>query len=566
MARGVSLANKCQLLFGGAVVLIVAAALVGPWIRLGSIVDEAQLENSRQIADLWEANQILSPAIARLFSSAPEQQGRAVPSISIRSWTMEEWEEQQFTSGFLEAVQRRIARGSDEPGGRVELAEALWDRGDREYRYARLLTDAQGTPTGVVVIERRSNAAASLLLTNRMYLLAAGIIAGCVAVLVFYFITTRIILSPVRALKKTADTVRAGNLQVRSDLRTGDEFEQLAEAFNSMLADLTEQQQLLRGINRSLDLRLNELAERNTALFEAARVKGEFLANISHELRTPLNSIIGFAEILQDIAAQDAEAGNVAPSPQQLSKRRRYLENIVTAGRTLLEMINELLTMAKIEAGRIDLQLQPVNVGETCEALAALIHPLAERKSLTVSLQLQSRDPGGFTSDPMHADLPLVETDQQKFHHVVFNFLSNAVKFTPQGGRICLRAERLMGSDGLGRVRISVLDTGPGIAPDKREMIFEKFSQLDSGHTKEHQGAGLGLAIAREFAELLQGEIQLESDLGRGSMFSLIIPLQVDRDQLEQAKARMVERAALAGRRVGEPDGRIAAALSAHAS
>src|SRR5690606_31812397 len=133
-----------------------------------------------------------------------------------------------------------------EPGGRVELAEALWDRGDREYRYARLLTDAQGTPTGVVVIERRSNAAASLLLTNRMYLLAAGIIAGCVAVLVFYFITTRIILSPVRALKKTADTVRAGNLQVRSDLRTGDEFEQLAEAFNSMLADLTEQQQLLR--------------------------------------------------------------------------------------------------------------------------------------------------------------------------------------------------------------------------------------------------------------------------------------------------------------------------------
>jgi signal transduction histidine kinase len=110
-----------------------------------------------------------------------------------------------------------------------------------------------------------------------------------------------------------------------------------------------------------------------------------------------------------------------------------------------------------------------------------------------------------------------------------------------------------------------VLDTGPGIAPDKRQVIFEKFSQLDSGHTKEHQGAGLGLAIAKEFAELLQGEIQVESEPGRGSMFSLIIPLSVDRALLESAKARMVERAALAGRRIGDQESRTRA-LNGHPS
>lgn len=556
MSRGVSLANKCQLLFGGAVVVIVTAALIGPWIRLGTIVDDAQLENSRQIADLWASDQLLAPEIARLFGPETRSPGPASVGLTIRSWTADEWERERFSSGFLEAAQRRLAKGPREPGDLVEHAETIWDQGDRAYRYARLLADGSGVPTGVVVVDRRSSAAASLLMVNRMFLLVAGIGAGVIAVLVFYFITTRIILSPVRALKRTADTVRAGNLQVRSELRTGDEFEQLSEAFNSMLADLTEQQQLLRGINRSLDLRLNELAERNSALFEAARVKGEFLANISHELRTPLNSIIGFAEILQDIAAQDEANATEPPSPVQLAKRRRYLHNIVNAGRSLLEMINELLMMAKIEAGRIELNLQPVNVAETCEALAALIHPLSERKRLTISLQLQSAAPGGFTSEPARCDLPLVETDQQKFHHVVFNFLSNAVKFTPEGGRVTLRAERLVGGDGLSRVRVSVLDTGPGIAADKRQVIFEKFSQLDSGHTKEHQGAGLGLAIAKEFAELLQGEIQVESEIGRGSMFSLIIPLSVDRALLESAKARMVERAAMAGRRVGDGESR----------
>ncbi len=555
-SRGLSLANKCQLLFGGAVVLIVSAALVYPWIRIGRIVDAAQLESSRHIAELWTDSPLIDPELSSLFRAPEEPGARAEASnLSMRWWPIEAWRAARFADGFLDAARRSITEG---PDARVEHAEALWVSGDRLYRYARLVLTGDGEPLGVVVVDRRSVAAASQLLVNRLLLVVSGILAGAVAVAVFYFITTKIILRPVRALKGTADLVREGNLQIRSDLRTGDEFEQLAEAFNSMLSTLSEQQQQLRGMNKSLDMRLSELQERNSALREAARLKGEFLASISHELRTPLNSIIGFAEILQDIARTDAEREGDDRERAPMVKRRRYLDNIVTAGRGLLEMINELLAMAKIEAGKIELHVQPVNVGETCEALAALIRPLAERKGQALTLQLQAASSeGGFTSDPGLCDLPSIDTDQQKFHHVVFNFLSNAVKFTPEGGRVTLRADRVVGGDGEPRVRVSVLDTGPGIPADRRAFIFEKFSQLDAGHTRTHQGTGLGLAIAREYAELLQGEIELVSEVGRGSMFSLVLPRSVDAAGAEATRRRMIERAA--GARVmigaGSPSG-----------
>ncbi len=526
MARGISLANKCLLLFGAAIILIVLASLVVPWLRLGRIVDDAQLESSRQIADLWTQRRVVDPERFDIGGPPTEDEPSASPrDLQIRWWELEQWNNTQFAGGFLKNAQDELAPREDGPRRSSEHSEAAWDSEDRLYRYARLVFSDTNEPLGVVVVNRRSTAAGDQLLVNRVYMLLAGFIAGSMAVLVFYIITKRLILSPVRTLTQTADRVREGSLEIRSALKTGDEFEQLSDAFNSMLANLSEQQQLLRGINRSLDMRLNELEQRNSELHESARLKGEFLASISHELRTPLNSIIGFAEILQDIASKDAESGHEPISPDQLAKRQRYLDNIVSAGRTLLQMINELLEMAKIEAGNIEIHTQRVNVAETCEALVALIKPLADRKSLSLSLQLQASREEGFTTEPKHADLPLVETDQQKFHHVVFNFLSNAVKFTPDEGEVTLRADRVVGGDGEPRLRVSVLDTGPGIPADQQQFIFEKFSQIDAGHTRSHQGTGLGLAIAKEFADLLQGEIQLVSEVGRGSMFSLVVPL-----------------------------------------
>lgn len=531
VSRGLSLANKCQLLFGAAVVLIISASLVVPWVRLVGIVDEAQLETSRQIARLWENNLLIDPSFVRLLRS--EEEARALEQqLRIGYYSASDWNSAELTNEFERHARRHFSDGAN---GTNEFSEALWQDGGRRYRYAQEIVDEGGVTTGVLVVDRLSEVAAGQVFVNRLFLVVAGFGAGVFAVLVFYLITTRIILSPVRALRDTAVVVEAGNLHVRSEIKTGDEFEQLSEAFNSMLATLADQQGQLRGINRSLDLKLTELAERNVALYEAARLKGEFLASVSHELRTPLNSIIGFAEILQEIATAELDRDGAEENPA-LVKRRRYLDNIVTAGRTLLEMINELLTMAKLDAGTIDLSLQRMNVAETCDGLIALIRPLADRKRITLGMQLHSSG-GVFTEDPASADLPMVETDPNKFQQIVFNFLSNAVKFTPEGGQVTLRGERYVGSDAQGRVRIAVIDSGPGIPASKQRVIFEKFVQLDTGHTKSAQGTGLGLAIAKEFAEMIGGEIELVSEVGRGSVFSLIVPLEAAGDVRRRAEA-----------------------------
>lgn len=548
MFRGLSLANKCQLLFGAAIILIIAAALLAPWFRMGAIIDLGQLENSRQIARLWLNTGAATRAIEAAASERAAQSqtqdasgdSEAESLVTIRWVGVLDLAEAVDESTFEGAAARRFANTSQNTGDRAnEYFEAVWDGSERLYRYARAVRAGQDAPLqGFVVVDRRSPRAGGQLLTNRIYLLAAGAVAGSVAVLVFYLITTRIILSPVRALRRTAERVREGDLDVRSEIHTGDEFEELSEAFNAMLSALADQQDRLRSINRSLDLRLTEMAEANIALFEANKVKGEFLATISHELRTPLNSIIGFAELLQAIAGEDESRETLSEDERRtLDRRARYLDNIITAGRSLLEMINELLDMARLEAGRIDLHVEPMNVAETCDGLLALIRPQAERKGVELRLELPPPPPG-HTHPEAPPSLPIIETDQRKFQRVVFNFLSNAVKFTPEGGRVALRAERLEGPDGEPRVRVSVLDSGPGISTEDQKRIFEKFRQLDSGHTREHQGTGLGLAIAKEFAGAIGAEIIVDSAPGQGSMFSLIAPKRFDRTLIERFAQR----------------------------
>ncbi|RMH27633.1 MAG: HAMP domain-containing protein [Planctomycetota bacterium] len=526
MARSVSLANKCQLLFGGAVVLIVIAALIGPWLRVGAVIDQSEIGALRDLA------------LAQTDGSE---------DLSLR----------RLTVGAADAVEnefaaRALERFTADPA-LAEHVETMWDEGVRVFRYARPVRDEAGAVESLVLIERRSPRVAGRLFINRLFLLSAGLLAGGLAVLVFYLITTRLILSPVRSLKHTAEQIMAGDPAARADIRTGDEFEQLADAFNGMLAGLEEKRDQLRAANQSLDLRVARLEEANLALHEAATLKGDFIAAVSHELRTPLNSIIGFAELLQEIAQRDRAAGLVRDEEEWL-KRQRYLDHIVESGRSLLEMINELLDMAKIEAGKMDLHVELMSVDEACDGLLALIRPQAERKG--VALQY---DAAGLRAEADGA-APIIETDPRKFQQIVFNFLSNAVKFTPEGGRVTLRAERLVAGDGEPRVRVSVIDTGPGIAPEDQGRIFEKFTQLATGHTRLHSGTGLGLAIARELTGMIQGDIQLESAVGRGSMFSLIVPFRMDP---ELAASRALR---LSGREPApEPHADEAAGLSARA-
>lgn len=553
MWRGISLANKCLLLFGAAVLLVVFSALSIPWLRMNALVDEAEKELSRQLVEAWRQG-LTTTAQAGPFMHPG---ARAVLG-DAEVWYVGPEDVSPPAQGEIDRFVTESWRLFREQRGESERHEASWVGTAREYKYARAVREVSGAGAGgnvggalkgMFVLERTSAGAARMMVINTAYLLSAGLIALGLAVLAFYLITTRLILSPVRALKETAETVREGNLATRSDIQTGDEFEELSETFNQMLENLTQTEYQLRAINTSLDLKVNELHERNIALFEANKLKGEFLASVSHELRTPLHSIIGFAELLLEAAEKEAESGD---DSMRLSKRRRYLENILNSGRSLLEMINGLLDMAKLDAGKMELKLGPVNLKDASEGWAALFRPLAERGGVELVVEAG-------------ADLPTIETDSEKLQQIVVNLLSNAIKFTGEkaaderaagvgkadAARVTLRVERLVGrgSEGLAaedRVRISVLDTGPGIAPEDQKKIFEKFQQLDSGHTRRHAGTGLGLAISKDLTSMLQGELQVESEPGRGSMFSVILPMRLNPERAREMRLEMAFKGQLA--------------------
>ena len=527
--RRLSLSNKCLLLFGGAVTLLVLLALTLPWFRMNALVRAGQLEVSRALATAWTQHEDSGQEVSLLAGA------------SFHELTLAQATEAAAEDRFLRKTLRAFERRTD----LTDRLGASWEGGAKRYRYALANRDRDGNLTGILLVERRSGGAAVQLIVNGLYLLAAGAVVLAVAVLVFHSILTRIILKPVRSLRETADSVRDGDLAVRSNIRTGDEFEQLAETFNLMLAELQIRQDQLRAINAALDGRLSELAEVNKTLAHAAEIKGEFVANVSHELRTPMNSILGFAELLLEIAQAEHERmrDQSQSIPVALTKRERYLENIVNAGRTLLEMIESLLEMAKLEAGRVDIKIEAMSVGQTCESLAALIDPLARRKGVEVRLDVRT-------------DVPIIETDTKKFSQIVFNLLSNAVKFTQGGAEhrslVTLRAERLAPS-GLdsddARVRVSVIDNGPGIAAGEQKQLFEKFSRLDRDRDGNQPGTGLGLAISRELSLAIQGELQLVSEEGHGAMFSLIVPLRLDPEKVRTAALEGKFRGALSGRR-----------------
>lgn len=531
--RDISLANKCLLLFGGAVVLIVVGALVAPFMRMSTLVEERQLELARRSMDVWQR---LDAQARELGIPIETTEEGLVDHAGIRvRWTSAGTAEDEIDNAFVE---RSLARFGRSPR-RIDAMTSSWQGAARMYRYARPVWDSSDDPptlVGVLTLERQSDDTAVLHIVNAVYLLSAGLVVLALALVVFYLITHRIILSPVRSLRGTAEAVRHGDLSSRSVIKTGDEFEELAEAFNAMLSELYAAQERQRSVNRALDMKLTELAEANSALYQANRLKGEFLASVSHELRTPLNSIIGFAELLLEIAEGDRERED---SPA-LTKRIRYLENITRASRSLLELIEQLLDMARIEAGKVELNIEPMSVRDACETLGALIDPLAQRKGIEVRLEV-----------PTH--LPVVQTDQKRFQQILFNFLANAVKFiepaerTGTPGVITIRAERLLARDESEpeSLRVSVIDTGPGIPEDQQHQIFDKFHQLEGGHTRGSGGTGLGLAICAELATLLQGEIQVVSEVGSGSMFSLIIPVTFDHGRAREARLEQSFRGAL---------------------
>jgi len=358
----------------------------------------------------------------------------------------------------------------------------------------------EGDLLAIAKIEFSDENTAKALNENRAIFLATAIITVFLAMIASYVIVRYVIVKPLKHLRDVSDEVSHGNIEVRAEIHTGDEFEELAVAFNRMLRHLVDAQQELRLVNTDLDGKVDELAQANMRLYEMNRLRSDFLATMSHELRTPLNSILGFSDVLGSIDSLN-------------DKQKRYVENIQKSGKLLLDLINDILDLAKIESGKMEVRLSDFSIDQIVGAQCDLARPLAEKKNIDLETDIQE-------------GLPPLHQDQGKLQQILNNLLSNAIKFTPEGGRITVRAYR----DRRGRLELRVEDTGVGIAPEDQASVFEKFRQGKAvfvggdAMTREFSGTGLGLSIVKEMCKLLGGEVSLQSELARGSTFMVRLP------------------------------------------
>ncbi|HET6756692.1 MAG TPA: sensor histidine kinase, partial [Burkholderiales bacterium] len=312
-------------------------------------------------------------------------------------------------------------------------------------------------------------------------LLLAGLV---LSVLASWYLARRMV-RPIRALQQGAEEIGAGELSHRIEVGTRDELQSLAEQFNTMAARLEESYANLE----------RKVEERTQQLELATRHKSEFLANMSHELRTPLNAIIGFSEVLKERMFGDLNA-----------KQAEYIDDIHASGRHLLSLINDILDLSKVEAGRMELELAPFDLPTAIHDALTLVHERAKRHGIELNANVDQRL-GRFVGD------------ERKLKQILLNLLSNAIKFTPDNGRITIAA--MQTNPG---IEISVEDTGVGIAPADQEIIFEEFRQAHGARSVE--GTGLGLTLTRKFVEMHGGKIWVQSVPGKGSTFTFNLPMQ----------------------------------------
>lgn len=517
-----SLAEKCRFAFGAAVVLTLALALFIPYAWMRQLTRQILLDASRARAESLARRHFQlrgpgEPALAML-----DDRGNVLdPNKTDLQWIRFKKEE-KLAEGLT--LQQRLMieelREDEETPDQMRFEtrnKKIYTSYVRVFRAAESCVgchNPQGSaeafnrnePIGAVIVERPAGEIHRAELLNRVWIIVAMLIGGTGAFVAFYIITQRVILSPIRQLRALANNVAEGNLNVRSSINTRDEYEKLAEAFNKMLDSLQGTQEKLRQANRQLDEKIIELSERNIELFRANKVKGDFLANISHEFRTPLNSIMGFAQVLRD-----------RPELVKEEKGKRYAENIIAGGQRLLNMINDLLYLAKAEADKIQLHIEQTTAEKIVDAVVDSFSEMAGEKQIKVSYFVQK-------------NIPTLVTDAGKVQQILENYTSNAVKFTPEGGTIELKAGLLDEKT----VRFSVKDSGCGIADSDKEKIFQKFGQLGNPLTRQTTGTGLGLAISKELADMLAGTVGIESQIEKGTTFWLDIPVTLAKDEQQK--------------------------------
>ena len=283
--------------------------------------------------------------------------------------------------------------------------------------------------------------------------------------------------------------------RLRELLERNLEKQRLRAERQSLVARLKDSNRYLMRQHAALRRADEEILQVNRQLEQSSRYKSEFLANMSHELRTPLNAIMGFSEILLDLT-MNLTAG----------ERTEFLRNIHSSGQHLLGLINDILDLAKIEAGKMDLHPEEMPVMAALQEITAILDPMARQQGL------QLRTVGAV-------DAGVIKADRSKFKQVLYNLLSNAVKFTPAPGTITVSVK-----DSPEQLTVSVEDTGIGMKPEDLPKLFREFEQIDGSYTRRYQGTGLGLALCRRFVEMHGGRIWAESQFGKGSIFTFTIP------------------------------------------
>lgn len=453
----------------------------------------------------------------------------------------------EYTTRFVNFNPRNIA---DEPDdfetqalnafideGRTEYYETTEYEGREVFRYSAPMRieenclDCHGEPKGEIDVTGFAKegwsigdvgGAISIIMPLDVYreseqsaivqdvIFFGGMLAFCLVIV--YVALGYLVTRPLNKIQAGVDQIKTGNLDVElaytessremntltADFnRMAEELSAMYENFETQVEDRTAQ---LAQANDVLERQRAQLEEMNSLLRDENRYKSEFLAMMSHELRTPLTSIIAFAEMLN----KESD-----PKDEREAETRREIE---ANSRALLFMINDILEMSRLDAGRIEMNIETVDLGDVAGLVQSVVQPLAKQNQIEFTCEID-------------ADVPLIEADFEKVRHVLENLAGNAVKFTSKGGSVRLHISH---HPECREVWLRVSDTGIGIDKADQQRVFERFVQADSSASRRYSGTGLGLALAKEYTEMHGGSISLESALGKGSVFTVRLPVDYD--------------------------------------
>lgn len=410
-----------------------------------------------------------------------------------------------------------------EPAGEIDLSGYPREGLPEGYIYGVL---SMQIPTEAFVAASRENA-----MLNVGFSLA--LIIACVAIISVAI--SHLVTRPLRRVQGAMEDVGEGDYSARLPLdKSSDEMTILSSGFNEMVAQLeqtaghledlvTERTTALEHANAELARQSAALEEANEALTEENQYRSDFLAMMSHELKTPLAASMAFADILRERQGADADmrlsgtGEETTPAANANADSERLWREMESNHKTLLSLINNILEMARIDAGRESFQPELMDVGDVVGLVQASIAPLAAQKSIALEYRI--------------GEIPLFVADAEKLRRIVENLMSNAVKFTPPGGRITFAVTHHAKA---GTLEFSVADTGCGISEASQATIFDRFVQADSSASRAYGGSGLGLALVRELTEMHGGTVQLESTEGKGSTFTVSIPDDIPLKDEEQ--------------------------------